>query len=192
VHPDGWPEAVDAGTWLAAFGLVLQSFPDLLIHARNLATNDRVAILETWLSGTNTGPLHLGDADRLVLGAEQLPATGRAMKITGVVVLEIVDDLVTSERHYWPVVDSLVQLGLVSTRHTVPTVPVSSPRWSRACWTSGRPVDVLPGGRQDGSRSGRRVRRAGSGVVRLSGYRVRASCGWCASEAAITSAGRVA
>jgi hypothetical protein len=34
VHPAGQPEAVDAGTWLAAFGLVLQSFPDLQLHPR--------------------------------------------------------------------------------------------------------------------------------------------------------------
>jgi hypothetical protein len=30
----------------------------------------------------------------------------------GVVVLEIADPQVTAERHYWPLADTLVQLGL--------------------------------------------------------------------------------
>jgi ketosteroid isomerase-like protein len=115
VHPAGRPEAVDAGTWLAAVGLVLQSFPDLQLHPRNLAADDRVALLEARLTGTNTGPFTLGETDRLVLGtqAETLPATGRAMDITGAVVLEVADGQVTAERHYWPLVDTLVQLGFV-------------------------------------------------------------------------------
>jgi ketosteroid isomerase-like protein len=115
VHPAGRPEAVDAGTWLAAVGLVLQSFPDLQLHPRNLAADDRVALLEARLTGTNTGPFTLGETDRLVLGtqAETLPATGRAIDITGTVVLEVADGQVTAERHYWPLVDTLVQLGLV-------------------------------------------------------------------------------
>jgi ketosteroid isomerase-like protein len=115
VHPAGRPEAVDAGTWLAAVGLVLQSFPDLQLHPRNLAADDRVALLEARLTGTNTGPFTLRETDRLVLGtqAETLPATGRAMDITGAVVLEVADGQVTAERHYWPLVDTLVQLGFV-------------------------------------------------------------------------------
>ena len=115
VHPAGRPEAVDAKTWLAAVGLVLQSFPDLQPHPRNLAADDRVALLEARLTGTNTGPFTLGETDRLVLGtqAETLPATGRAMDITGAVVLEVADGQVTAERHYWPLVDTLVQLGCV-------------------------------------------------------------------------------
>jgi len=115
VHPAGRPEAVDAGTWLAAVGLMLQSFPDLQLHPRNLAADDRVALLEARMTGTNTGPFPLGETDRLVLGtqAETLPATGRAMDITGAVVLEVADGQVTAERHYWPLVDTLVQLGFV-------------------------------------------------------------------------------
>ena len=115
VHHASRPEAVDTGTWLAAFGLVLQSFPDLQLHPRNLAADDRVALLEARLTGTNTGPFTLGETDRLVLGtqAETLPATGRAIDITGAVVLEVADGQVTAERHYWPLVDTLVQLGLV-------------------------------------------------------------------------------
>ena len=83
---------------------MLQSFPDLQLHPRNLAADDRVALLEARLTGTNTGPFTLGETDRLVLGtqAETLPATGRAIDITGAVVLEVADGQVTAERHYWP------------------------------------------------------------------------------------------
>jgi hypothetical protein len=72
---------------------VLQSFPDLQLHPRNLAADDRVALLEARLTGTNTGPFTLGETDRLVLGtqAETLSATGRAIDITGAVVLEVAD-----------------------------------------------------------------------------------------------------
>jgi hypothetical protein len=58
-----------------------------------------------------------------VLGtqAEALPATGRAIDICGVVVLEIAGGRVTAERHYWPLVDTLVlQLGLVEPRQAQP------------------------------------------------------------------------
>jgi hypothetical protein len=74
-----------------------------------------VALLEARLTGTNIGPFTLGETDRLVLGtqAETLPATGRPIDITGTVVLEVADGQVTAERHYWPLVDSLVQLGLL-------------------------------------------------------------------------------
>jgi ketosteroid isomerase-like protein len=111
----GWPEDVDPAGWLAGFGQFLTSFPDLKVHPRNLAASGRVAILEARLTGTNTGPFTLRETDRLVLGtqAETLPATGRAIDITGAVVLEVADGQVTAERHYWPLVDTLVQLGFV-------------------------------------------------------------------------------
>jgi hypothetical protein len=44
---------------------------------------------------------------------ETLPATGRATDIAGVVVLEVAGGRVTAERHYWPLADGLVQLGLI-------------------------------------------------------------------------------
>jgi hypothetical protein len=55
------------------------SFANLKVHPRNLAGDDRMALLEARLTGTNTGPFILGETDRLVLGtqAETLPATGR-------------------------------------------------------------------------------------------------------------------
>jgi hypothetical protein len=39
--------------------------------------------------------------------------TGRAVVMCGVVVLEIADGQVTAERHYWPLANTLVQLGLI-------------------------------------------------------------------------------
>jgi hypothetical protein len=73
------------------------------------------------MAGTNSGVLHLGNEDRIVLrtDAQSLPATGGRMSIDGVVVLEVSNGLVTAERHYWPTVQSLVQLGLVQPRHPV-------------------------------------------------------------------------
>ena len=115
IHPAGWPEPVDTGTWLAAVPVILATFPDLRLHPRNLAADDRVALLEARMTGTNTGPFPLSETERLLLGtqAETLPATGRATDLTGVVVLELAGGRVTAERHYWPLVDGLVQLGLI-------------------------------------------------------------------------------
>jgi SnoaL-like domain len=115
VHPAGWPQAVDTGTWLAAVPVILATFPDLQLHPRNLVADDRVALLEARMTGTNTGPFPLSETDRLVLGtkAETLLATGRATDLTGVVVLEVAGGRVAAERHYWPLVDSLAQLGLI-------------------------------------------------------------------------------
>jgi hypothetical protein len=44
VHPAGWPQAVDARTRLATFGVILATFPDLRLHPRNLAANGPVAL----------------------------------------------------------------------------------------------------------------------------------------------------
>ena len=116
VHPAGWPEPVDVTAWMAAFGSMLESFPDLTVRPTAVASGDGVVVLEATLVGTNSGPFHLGDVDRLILGtdADRLPPTGKIMDITGVVVLEIADGLVIRERHYWPVAETLVQLGLVA------------------------------------------------------------------------------
>jgi hypothetical protein len=115
VHPAGWPQAVDVGIWLAALPIIWTTFADLRLHPRNLVADDRVALLEARMTGTNTGPYPLSETERLLLGtqAETLPATGRATDITGVVVLEVAGGQVTAERHYWPLVDGLVQLGLI-------------------------------------------------------------------------------
>jgi len=115
LHPDGWDEVVDLPTWLSAFEMVLTSFPDLTFTTEHVAVGDDLVIMELRLTGTNSGPFHLGDVDRLVLGtdAERLPPTGRAIDISGIVVLETAGDLVATERHYWKLLDTLRQLGLI-------------------------------------------------------------------------------
>jgi hypothetical protein len=115
VHPAGWPQAVDFGTWLTTVPVIWATFADLRLHPRTLAANHRVALLEARMTGTNTGPYPLSETEQLLLGtqAETLPATGRATDITGVVALEVAGGRVTAERHYWPLVDGLVQLGLI-------------------------------------------------------------------------------
>jgi hypothetical protein len=118
VHPAGWDDYVDVPTWHAAFEMVLTSFPDLTISPEQVVSGEGVVIIEARLAGTNSGPLHLGDLDRLILDidADFLPPTGRAMDITGTVVFQIAGERVVAERHYWKTPDTLVQLGLVESR----------------------------------------------------------------------------
>ena len=121
VHPAGWTHAVDVTAWISAFTLMLEAFPDLTVHPALVTSGSGVVIMEARLTGTNTGPLYLSDEERLILGTdvERLAPTGRTIDIAGAVVLEIADQRVTAERHYWPVVEPLVQLGLVEV-HRMP------------------------------------------------------------------------
>ncbi len=118
VHPAGWDDDVDIPTWHAAFEMVLTSFPDLTISPEQVVSGEGVVIIEARLTGTNSGPLHLGDLDRLILDtdADLLPPTGRAMDITGTVVFQIAGERVVAERHYWKTADTLAQLGLVESK----------------------------------------------------------------------------
>jgi hypothetical protein len=117
----GWPEPVSAEAWVATQPAIRESFPDLRFRIRAFGTGRGVALVELTMSGTNTGVLHLGNEDRIILrtDAESLPATGGRMVIDGVVVLDLCDGLVTAERHHWPSVQSLMQLGLVRPRDPV-------------------------------------------------------------------------
>jgi ketosteroid isomerase-like protein len=114
----GRPEPVAAATWVAAQAAIRASFPDLRFEIRSVGTGPKHVVVELTMTGTNDGPLHLGDSDRIVLrtDAAVLPATGRRFRVDGVVVLEVFAGLVTAERHYWPDVEFLVQLGLVARR----------------------------------------------------------------------------
>ncbi len=116
VHMDGWDQPVDIATWAVAMDALRESFPDLTFRRGPATVGDGVVMAEIRLTGTNTGPLTLGTADRVVLqtDADRLPPTGRVMDILGVVVLETAEQQVTAERHYWPAVEPLVQLGLVT------------------------------------------------------------------------------
>jgi hypothetical protein len=114
----GWQEPVAAETWVAAQAAIRESFPDLRFEIRSMATGPQHVVVELTMAGTNEGVLHLGDTDRMVLrtDAAVLPATGRRFRVDGVVVLEVFAGLVTAERHFWPDVEFLVQLGLVARR----------------------------------------------------------------------------
>ena len=57
VHPAGWPQAVDTGTWLAAVPVIFTAFPDLRLHPRNLAADDRLALLEARMTGHQYRPV---------------------------------------------------------------------------------------------------------------------------------------
>jgi hypothetical protein len=69
IHPAGWPQAVDTGTWLAAVPVIFTTFPDLRLHPRNLAADDRVALLEARMTGTNTGPFPLSESSDEIMEA---------------------------------------------------------------------------------------------------------------------------
>jgi hypothetical protein len=116
VHMDGWDQPVDVSMWAVAMDALRESFPDLIVRRGPATVGDGLVMAEIRMTGTNTGPLSLGTADRLVLqtDADRLPPTGRVMDILGVVCLEIAEQKVTAERHYWPAVEPLVQLGLVT------------------------------------------------------------------------------
>ena len=112
VWPTGWPGPAPARAWVDAVPLVLESFPDLAFEPVHVVCEGPLAVLELRMTGTNLGPLHLNDADRRALGtaATSLPATGRTMSVPGVVVLELRDDLIAAERHYWLSSDALAEL----------------------------------------------------------------------------------
>ena len=115
---------VEAATWVAALAGLRAGFPDLRYAVRSVGTGPGLAFVELTMTGTNAGPLQLGDVDRLVLrtDARSVPATARRMSVDGVVVLEAADGQVTSERHYWPDVDVLVQLGLANVPESPPSL----------------------------------------------------------------------
>ena len=116
VHMDGWDQAIDLPAWISVHEALRGSFPALVLRRETSAAADGFMLAEVRMTGTNTGPLHPSTADRLVLrtDVDALPPTGRVMDVVGVVVLDVADGKVTAERHYWPAVDQLVQLGLVT------------------------------------------------------------------------------
>lgn len=116
VFMDGWDQPIDVPSWIPVFDALRESFPDLTLVRGQVTTGDSTVVAEVRMKGTNTGPLNLGMADRLILNtdADRLPPTGRSMEIVGLVVIEHADQKVTAERQYWPTVGWLTQLGLVN------------------------------------------------------------------------------
>jgi len=121
VHPQGPDSQVPAEAWREAIPTFVGSFPDLrLLLEGSVTEGDRVAV-EVRMTGTNSAPLHLGEVDRLLLrtDATELPATHASIDLRWTVVLDLSDGLVTAERHHWPFVDLLRQLGLLPVPETV-------------------------------------------------------------------------
>jgi hypothetical protein len=116
VFMDGWDQPIDVASWAAVFDALRESYPDLRLESGPVTLGDATVAAEIRLTGTNTGPLNLSVVDRLILNtdAERLPPTGRPLQLVGFVVIEHADQRVTAERHYWPAVGWLTQLGLVS------------------------------------------------------------------------------
>jgi hypothetical protein len=113
---DAWQTPADLATWSGALDALRESFPDLVLRRERVTSGEGVVVAEVRMAGTNTGPLNLGTVDRLVLHTDthQLPPTGRVMDVVGLVLMEHDDGEVVAERHHWPEVDILVQLGLVA------------------------------------------------------------------------------
>lgn len=116
VHMSDGQEPVTAEAWIEVRDGMAESFPDLTFTAGRVASVDTAIMFEIRITGTNDGPLHLNDADRRMLGtdARSLPPTGKAMLIDGVVVLEVADGLITTERHFLDLATSHEQLMLVA------------------------------------------------------------------------------
>ena len=115
VHPHGAGSPVPAEVWREALPTFVGSFPDLGLQLEGTVVEGSRAVAEVRITGTNTAALHLGEIDRLLLrtDATELPATNGAIDLHWVVVLELSDGLVAAERHHWPYVDVLLQLGLL-------------------------------------------------------------------------------
>lgn len=111
---DGKP--VSADDWIEIRDGMVESFPDLAFAAGRVAAVDHAIMFEIRISGTNEGPLHLNDTDRRLLGTDamSLPPTGLIMQIDGVVVVEVSDGLITTERHFLDLATSHEQLMLVA------------------------------------------------------------------------------
>ena len=115
VHPHGPDSPVPVAAWRDALPTFVGSFPDLGLQLEGTVAEGDRAVAEVRMTGTNTAALHLGEIDRLLLRTEatELPATYGSIDLRWVVVLELSDGLVATERHHWPYVDTLLQLGLL-------------------------------------------------------------------------------
>lgn len=90
--------------WLANLEVLFTILPDFTLRPLTVLADDHAAMIELNLSGTNSGEIPLTDGDRRFLGIDhdRLPATGRLVEATGVVVLRTGGGRVTRETHHWP------------------------------------------------------------------------------------------
>lgn len=123
------PGKVDLGDWSQVLARLFTAFPDLAVTPVTLHDAASSAVLELRQTGTHTGALLLDDGARALLACQldHIPATGRSVDTTGVVVLDIVAGTIVTERHHWPPAWLYQQLGLITlTAH--PTAGASGAR----------------------------------------------------------------
>ena len=101
----GVPDAEGTPAFRAWFQLWAEAAPDRQVRYHNVVGDDHQAIGEGVFTGTHTGTLHLPAGD--------VPATGRAVKLPYVAVVKTSGGKITFMRHYFDVMDMMVQLGLV-------------------------------------------------------------------------------
>lgn len=82
------------------------AFPDLKFNIKNIFEVGNTVVFEWSGGGTHTGPL-------ATLTGQVIPPTNRKGMIDGVLVSEIKDSKIVSERTYWDQVALMKQLGLM-------------------------------------------------------------------------------
>jgi ketosteroid isomerase-like protein len=86
------------------YRLWAEACPDRVVRYHNVVEAAGQAIGEGTFTGTHTGTLHLPMGD--------VPATGRHLKADYVAVLRVAGGKITYMRHYFDVMDLMIQLGL--------------------------------------------------------------------------------
>lgn len=116
--------AIALDGWVSVLARLFTALPDLAVTPVTLATAAAHAVLEVRQRGSHTGALVLDDAGRAALGCrvDHVPATGRTVDVTGVVVLDLdpAHGAIAVERHHWPPAWVYQQLGLM----TVTVAPI--------------------------------------------------------------------
>ena len=117
-HPDArikrptWPSDGDVQASLESIRLDFGAYPDGRIEVRQVVVQARHAVVEFGFEGTNTEPLTL-------FNGQQVPATGRRLRLEGAIVLEFdAAGLITGERQFWevfPLVEFWIGVGLIRT-----------------------------------------------------------------------------
>jgi predicted ester cyclase len=103
VGPDNETRGVEA--MIAREHALWSAFPDARASVRFVASGDGIAVLQTTMTGTQTGPLDLG--------RDPLPASGRKVEIAFSVHLHLRGDRACGERVFYDRLGMLRQLGVL-------------------------------------------------------------------------------
>lgn len=85
-------------TWFMAF-------PDMRVRTTRRVVSDDEVAAEVEFTGTNTGPMRMGD--------QEIPATGKSVVGTGTYFVSVTDGKITSFRAHPDVASLMGQLGLM-------------------------------------------------------------------------------